>query len=107
MCSEKVAKVTKTQFVTSSGRRYKKDRGAEIGESFSFAGIIVEDFGIKLCIDETVDYNNFCKKIKLELYIGKNIEKLHINFNSKHSIEELKILNEKVKELALKLKIED
>lgn len=62
-----VTRVTKTQF-TADGRRFKKDYGSEIGESFSYATKYRDESQ-----DQTSEMNLFIQKVKDEKYIKNTI----------------------------------
>ena len=99
---DEVAKVTKTQFVTKTNRRYKKD-GSEIGKYMSYALKEGDKFhvirGMKEVKDESKEVATFIKKINLEKHLNKAAENINIELNSKLTVEELNIILDKIDEI--------
>jgi len=88
-----VTKVTKTQLTVEGGRRFSKERGKEVGASFSYAKSLGDKkyyAGGETVKDETNEMNIFKEKLKLEKSIREQIEGLNIEYNSGLKLDQLK-----------------
>ena len=99
--SEKVTKVTKTQFTVESGDRYKKD-GVKIGDIFYNAYYEGDEMGWNdktIVCDETEKMKDFKLKLVLEGKLNRMAEKIKILQNSNLSTDELKQIIGKLTEV--------
>lgn len=97
---EKVIKVTKTQFTTESGERYKKD-GRVFGSgkygSCYYEGEKTSHFGNNLAVDQTKEMKQFELKVKLANEVNSLIEKTRITIEAENSdLIELKSILERI-----------
>ena len=105
---EKVVKVTKTQFVTESNKRFSIKYGRQIGESFSSAKCKGDKMGLsrKEVYDQTEEMNELKAKINLIHKINLLLEKVSIDYNTELPLNDLKEINQLATELVNKLKPE-
>ena len=99
---DEVVRVTKTQFVTKTNRRYRKG-GAEVGKFMSVAykeGDVINRYPRgQIVTDQTQEVAAFIKKINLEKHINKTAESISIKLNSKLTVEELNSVLDKLNEI--------
>lgn len=91
-----VLRVTKTQLITESGRRFKKDGGSEVGEHFSncyYEGEEIGRFGI-MAEDQTKEMHEFKVKLNIEKKLIKKINGLKIKIGSGIDISDLQLIQE-------------
>jgi len=105
----KVARTTKTQFITEQNERFRKD-GRGLGDS-KYSNVYIKGekpcyYSEKIVVDETKEMNEFISKLNLERNIKKDLEKLKLNYNSDLSTGELSEIECKLKEINKLLKAE-
>lgn len=90
-----VKKITKTQFSTETGHRFKKN-GSEIGQGCFTNCYYQGDLNFKnqLIKDQTKEMEYFISKLSLERTIITGISKINIELNSKIKLDDLKQIQE-------------
>jgi ribosomal protein S24E len=105
---EKVVRVTKTQFSTVSGRRFKKEYGQQIGSGTYGANAYMEGdkkshWSDDVIYDQTKEMEEFKKKISLERDVIQTLADINPSLNSGLSLKELAEIKKSLLEIKARL----